>query len=455
MIFLAIPVGFLQEPLRKIASGQPVSFQLAVVVVFTIGMLAAISRFGMPNLRPLTGTSKHTRALLSFFVALVFVQAVHSLMRFGTPMVPLIGLLSYLLPIPALWVAYQFARTSQDIRQLLLLYVIIGAVMISGVFASYYGINSEIFKQIGDSPMVVYHHEVGVVELYCGFLRTPEVAAWHSAAIGCLAAVLAMTFRKPIYTALAPIIFSTAFFSVVLTGRRKALAIMVLFVFVYLGGLLMARRRSSKVAALVTITVAALIVGAVLLMAPENSAPSPHLDRSATAFGDAWDRFEQLGINTIAWGYNAGGILGLGTGAGAQGTQHVAGMRALGAAEGGLGRITVELGPLGLILCIACAVAVAKQVRRCIGAASHHSSELLRLELGLIAFVAANVPVFIGAAQIFGDPFILLLLGLLLGFVLAAPRIIRNAELRAQRKGLNRDHFPSLDVAAKGLSRRD
>jgi hypothetical protein len=75
-------------------------------------------------------------------------------------------------------------------------------------------------------------------------------------------------------------------------------------------------------------------------------------------------------------------------------------------------------------LVILCSVAVAGTVRRCLREAYHHSDQLYRLELGAISFVGANVPVFVGAAQIFGDPFVLIILGMNLGFVLAVPRLI-------------------------------
>jgi hypothetical protein len=157
------------------------------------------------------------------------------------------------------------------------------------------------------------------------------------------------------------------------------------------------------------------------------------MERSATAFGDAWERFEQLGIGTISRAYMTGGFLGLGTGAGAQGTQHIAGTTVQGSAEGGLGRIMLELGVPGLILVILCSVAVAGTVRRCMRDAYHQSDQLYRLELGAIAFVGANVPVFIGAAQIFGDPFVLLILGMNLGFVLAVPKLIKLEKSNFQR----------------------
>jgi hypothetical protein len=340
-------------------------------------------------------------------------------------MVPLIGLLSYLLPIPALWLAYVYARSVSDIRRFLKLYALTGITTTLSVIVSSKGLEDPIFKQVGDAPMVVYHQLVGVVDLYCGFLRSPEIAAWHAAAAVCAAVTIAVSFKDTVFRALAPVITLTGFFTVVLTGRRKALAIMALYAVFYTVGLLLAKRRSARSAALAGVAVGIALIAGSLAMTPDSSDPNPHMERSATAFGDAWDRFEQLGIGSISRAYNTGGFIGLGTGTGAQGAQHIAGVTIQGSAEGGLGRIMLELGVVGLLLAFFCSVAVAGTVRRCMRDAYHSSDQLYKLELGAIAFVGANVPVFVGAAQVFGDPFVMLILGMNLGFVLAVPRIIK------------------------------
>ncbi len=425
LFFLVIPVGFLQEPVRKAMTGQPVIVQMAAVVVFGLAMLAAISRFGMPTLQPLSGQNRRTRQLLKAFVLLIALQSLHSLARFGSVLVPMIGMLSYLLPFPALWVAYQFVRRPEDIRRFLMLYLSVAFVLTLGVIANYRGIQSPLFAQVGDAPMVVYHQVVGVVDLYCGYLRSPEVAAWHGAALACAAVTLAFSFKNVTFRLLSAPLVIYAISTVILTGRRKALVIMIIYAVLFAVGLILSKRRSGKAAALATIAVAGLVLGGSLVLAPEAATPSPHFERSATLFEDAYDRFEKLGLATVVWAYDAGGIFGLGAGAGAQGTQYVAGISTQFAAEGGLGRITVELGPIGLLLALICAVQVAKQARRCVLLAADHSRVLFRVTLGLISFIGANVPIFIGAAQIFGDPFVLLILGTQLGFVLAVPRMIR------------------------------
>jgi hypothetical protein len=125
------------------------------------------------------------------------------------------------------------------------------------------------------------------------------------------------------------------------------------------------------------------------------------------------------------------GPWGLGAGSVSQGTQHFGG--AFGSArynaEGGLGKITVELGVPGLLLAMLSALLIARSLRRALAVVAKADPELLRLNLGLLAFVAGNVPVFAGASQIYGDPFVLFILGSCLGFVLAGPRLV---ELRAR-----------------------
>jgi hypothetical protein len=137
----------------------------------------------------------------------------------------------------------------------------------------------------------------------------------------------------------------------------------------------------------------------------------------------------------VGWAWNAGGFFGIGAGAASQGSQHFATeglIEMRGAAEGGLGKIVLELGMPGLVLALLAAALIARNLRRVLDHAAVRDPELLKLSLGMVALLAANVPVFIGASQIYGDPFVLILLGSMLGFVFAIPRIVQLKALSAQ-----------------------
>jgi hypothetical protein len=199
------------------------------------------------------------------------------------------------------------------------------------------------------------------------------------------------------------------------------------------------RHRSGRRALLVVVVVSAAFIATALSMTPAGGSFRPYLARGQSVFGSAaGDRLMDLGLASVGWAIAAGGFFGLGAGAGSQGTQHffsggevIAG----GAAEGGLGKVAVELGVPGLILVVLTMALVARNVGRILRVIAARDSRLLALCLGLVAFCFANVPVFMGASQIYGDPFVLMLLGSFLGFVLAAPRLEQRVEPRLRSQG--------------------
>jgi hypothetical protein len=98
-----------------------------------------------------------------------------------------------------------------------------------------------------------------------------------------------------------------------------------------------------------------------------------------------------------------------------------------GAAEGGLGKVLAELGVPGLILLLWMAVAMARYLWS-IGTVLRDDDPVLsKLAFGLLAFLVTNGFVYAIAHQVFGDPFILIILGFFLGFVMAMPKMVRRA----------------------------
>jgi hypothetical protein len=141
------------------------------------------------------------------------------------------------------------------------------------------------------------------------------------------------------------------------------------------------------------------------------------------------------------WAYDTFGPFGAGLGSGTQGAQYFGGGgESAGAAEGGLGKITLELGIPGLLLIAWFAMAIFRHLWRIMRAASRHSLRLGRLSMGLFSLLVANVAGFSVATQAYGDLFILLILGWAVGFLLAIPAIVQG-ELRA------RQMVPLEDVA--------
>ncbi len=444
----ALVAGFVQDPVRKVLTTQPVAMVVFCAFVLGFALIGAIAKQGMVTLRPMSGNSARTRTLLRIFLVYVLIEAGNALFRFDSIMVPAIGVLAYLTPIPALWLAYNYVRDPADIQRFMRVYMVLGLVATVGIYLSSSGFDSVLLKPIG-GEMLIFDRVAGIVASHSGFMRSSEISAWHAAAVACVAVVSMITFGGALSRIYTPAIVLFCTYGAILTGRRKVLAVMILFVAIYFLGLYYFRKRSSRRGGIVVASMTLLILIGALTMAPDVDNLSPYLLRSSTVFADAWDRLSSLGIASIGWGYDAGGFFGLGTGAGAQGTQHFAAGAAAtvgGASEGGLGKITAELGIPGLLLTLVCTWLVARQVRLAISAAAKADPRLLRLSLGLLAFVAANVPVFVGASQIYGDPFVLILMGSMLGFVLAAPRVLMIRQARDAMRELRPEPARGLSV---------
>jgi hypothetical protein len=130
-------------------------------------------------------------------------------------------------------------------------------------------------------------------------------------------------------------------------------------------------------------------------------------------------------------------------GVGTQGTQHFGGGEEGigGAAEGGLGKITLELGIPGLFLMGWFGISVFRQLWRIMRAASRHSLRVARLSFGLFSFLVANLAGFSVATQAYGDLFVLLILSWMLGFLLAVP-VLLEREVRARQPTIFEMHAP-------------
>jgi hypothetical protein len=151
-----------------------------------------------------------------------------------------------------------------------------------------------------------------------------------------------------------------------------------------------------------------------------------YVKHSQNAFEQAPSRFVELGIAPVMWAYDTYGLFGAGLGVGTQGTQHFGGGGAMaGAAEGGLGKITVELGVPGLFVVGWIAILFFQYLWQIMRFASRRSPRIARLSFGLVSFLVANVAGFSVATQAYGDLFILLILSWTLGFLIAVPILVQ------------------------------
>lgn len=422
--------GFVQDPVRKLFVDEPIYLSAVVIVFAAVTFLGAKVKEVIVPLDAIPGWNERMQGPVHVFLILVILQSIATFFYTGSPMLAGIGLLAYLSPFPAFMMAYSFASGIERVTGFLWLYVFVCVGMASGVYLTSMGVELDLLRTVGE-PLTIYLRESGeALDLPPGFFRVPELAAWHAAAAFCVCVILGLSGRR------ASVAWATGalalFFLgvVILTGRRKFIAEIAMFLpFV---ALLLIRLRAGS-SRLLWLFFSVSAVAAIVIMTRLISGDTLH------SLGEASSRSEQAISEEIlerAWNLTvdsfehvvyANGIFGSGAGSGSQGAQHFGGGdQIIGyAAEGGLGKILAELGVPGLAVVVWMGISFLAFIWKTLASLQKGGGQGSQIAIGLAAFLLATAIIFVSAHQSFGDLFVLLLIGTFFGFIAAAPRYSR------------------------------
>lgn len=449
---MCVLVGIAQDPLRKLAPNQPIYYVVLVGVIFAIAWIrAALMRVRLgPSV--IHGWRENLKVPFSLFIGLVIVQAMHSLVRYDSFLMPGIGLLVWLAPIPAVVLAYQFAarRGVLGVRRWMQFYILVALASLSGVYFEYMGFNWPTLGEIGEGQII---YDVGtVLKAYSGFYRASEIAAWHAAAIACFVFMLSMGKRATLFRVVIALLLIGLLVSLgILTGRRKMLVEITIFLSTYFFLVAWLQRGLARLSVAMLAAGAigyVVIVGFVAPDLVQNSYTKRmsienadriqgYAARGQSVFTDLPARVNAVGLQPVISAIDTFGWLGAGLGTGSQGTNAVAEAHGIDrwSAEGGLGKIAMELGIPGLLLVIWLLGALARHLHWQLVAVAKISPQHARMAYGLVAFLVANAATFSVATQAYSDLFVLLILGWCVGFLLAMPQLAANGDGVRRRSG--------------------
>lgn len=419
-VYLVAIAGIIQDPFRKLVPGEPVYVQLMVVVLFAATIAGVYKRYGNLIFGRLVDSFPGMRKPLLLLVWYLVLQHLVTVVKYQNIPFVAIGAITYFTPLLAVIVGFAFARSQADsagaVSRYLLLYVTLAVAAASGILFDFMGFKSDLLKPVGEG-MFIYGEE-GRMKLYQGLFRASEIAGWHIGTALCLLLTLATVpghkVRKIAAVILVPLLLSGS----ILTGRRKVLMLILIFLAFYFFIQLVQRqgRRSYyPVILLVAGLGAGLYVGDFFDLSSPRERMGTYLRRGGTVLEASPERFNLLGIQSVYWALSSHGYFGVGAGSLGQGGQYY-GSSGSGAAEGGLGKITAELGLPGLLLFGWLFLVAIRETRALLGRTANAGPEQRHLVAGLLAVLAANVPNFIVASQAYGDPFIILSLGMFAGF---------------------------------------
>ena len=427
-IYMVILAGFLQDPIRKMTPGEPVALSLIAPALFGVCFISALLAEEELNFQELNQFNPVLYLPAFLFVGWVSISTVITLSTTHSLILAGIGAMAYLAPIPGLMLGYRFARRPDDLINLLVFYVVVAAVFSSSIFFEMAGFDSPILKSVGEG-FVFYPESGGITVLHCGLFRSPEIAGWHCASAICFLVVIGLS-RRPgmsfmLFALLAAAIILPA---LILTGRRKFLV--EIATFLSISGALLTFFQTSMKRLSVVFVVAAILGAGFFFYITSSELPGEwavYLQRSSTAQGDSKDRFMHMTVDMFQYVIAQNGFFGSGAGTGSQGAQHFGGGSVLvgAAAEGGLGKVLAELGIPGIVFLVWMFGALVAYIWT-VSNRVKGDENAAPLCYTLMAFLGANSVVFTTAHQIFGDVFILTILGLLLGVLLRCPYFIES-----------------------------
>lgn len=424
-------IGFLQDPFRKMVPGEPSYFIVMVGLVFGVVFLMIIKRYGAKGVKePFVGWSSLVQQPMTLFLVVLLLQFIHSMMRYGNPVISLIGLLSYTAPLFAIVVGYFLVVRAQDIRKTMKIYITVGALLAITVTISFLGFEHKVFNEVGEGLLI--YDQGTILRSFSGFMRTGEIAAWHIATSCCFIIVLYFSSKRKPPSMLVAIVVIFMMGAIALTGRRKMLMLITIFFAVYGLGFSYYRKKLNFNYLVTAIVMVSSVWLLTLFLAPTGDGDSVnnYIARSTSVYGSATTRALELGLKPISWAFNRVGLLGGGLGIASQGS-HLFNVSSIagGSGEGGLGKIMVELGLPGLIAAFWLLLAFARYINLSIKLSAQHfvPPHVMPLMLGIACLLLVNLMTFAVATQVYGDIFILIIIGLLAGFLFALPKLVVRA----------------------------
>jgi hypothetical protein len=445
-MFICLASGFLQDPLRKVVPDEPIIFSVLVVLFLSATLAGAVLNGMRINFRPIHAWNPTLRLPLQAFVCLVVIQSGMTVLRTGSVILGGIGLLAYLSPLPAVLLGYHFFQAGRNALKFMRVYLFFSLLMASGIYLSQMGYEWQVLRPVGDG-LIAFSPSGEQLVLFPGFLRTVEVAAWHAALSVCLLILLQLTGKYGASKWVLNLLILFFMGALLFTGRRKFWIEIIVFASAYGFMLTYFRKGATKLAlSLLVLGVGIATLTYTYLGDEESAAINPYIERGASVQQDGPERLVKMTINSFQVVIDRNGVFGSGAGTGSQGAQYFGGGAELvgAAAEGGLGKVLAELGVPGLLLLTWLLISLSRYLWSVVIFVKDGDPLLARLIFWLLAFFLSNGTLYLVAHQVFGDLFVLILLGFFLGFALAVPRLQRHEFSEAIHPRHVADMVPTL-----------
>lgn len=399
---LAVLVGVIQDPVRKLTPGMPVFITFSIVGVYVAILLGARNELG-DGVRDFVRRYNGLWMMFGLFVLFLALATINGIATYGVALwkVPLLSLFTYLAPLPAILLGYVYLNREERLYAFFRVFAVITSVALVGSLAEFLRLKWPalgMVQQVGD----YIRHLPGIqIRMISGFYRAPDTMGWHAATLTCIG--IAMMVKGAAGRRSWPWMLAAGwgFLNCMISGRRKAVYFVAAFAIVFLWRYLTRVNLRQFVALVVSGLVVVLVVNKI--SADEQSsvyargASASQEEIGQRLAGGLFDTIEQFGF------------MGAGLGTATQGVQHLLGNTAqVGWQEGGLGKLAIELGVPGLFAAALFAYAAVRMMMRITAVRDlPETSQIGRVIL--FALIVANVANFLASAQAYSDPVLALI----------------------------------------------
>jgi hypothetical protein len=339
-------------------------------------------------------------------------------------------------PLFGIAVGFALGRSEKDVYSFLRFYTLLNSVVLISVLVEYFGSD---MPGLGGIQMDWVRYRQGyIVQMISGFYRSPDIMGLHAAHVVLFAAMLALRAKGVSRFGYVGLMF-WAMVGLLLCGRRKMVGMPIVFLVMYV---LISRWRgvSQFGGRVATLACIAIMAGAIFVAVQDEGQGEEYTDYALTMFTESHQRARDNVLGGVVGTLQQVGVLGGGLGTATQGKYYVGAKGITRATRGwqedGVSRLFMELGVPGVLLM---GVAVWQMLL-----ALRHAVEMVPgshraqvMQIGLLSVIAADGVSYVFSHQQYsGDPVSALIVTLMMGSVLAMPRVFVDdlAKLKSLRE---------------------
>jgi len=421
-IYAGLLVDCLRDPVRKLVADQSVLITITGAAVWA-AVLARMLIDHQSEIRTMLQRYPSLKPMIAFLLMAVLPGAILSCVLYpGGWKLAAIGGASYIAPLVGIAAGYFLATSEAAVYNVMRAYSIMNGIMLIGVPLEY--LDYDIPGLGGIQMDWVRYREGYTVDLIAGFYRSPDIMGLHAAHVVMFSSLLFLRSRSLTKFTWAGLVF-WAGTCMLLSGRRKMVGIPFVFLAAYIGiAWLRGLRQINKMVALLA-TCSLAGVG-IFVGVWDDGMSSEYTDYAGTMFTEGAERFNDVVLKGSLGTLQQVGLLGAGIGTATQGRYYVAvgsSRMTRGWQEDGVSRLLMEFGVPGLIFVAISGFCLMRSLWKSLLLVPPTSS-VQALQVGALAIVFGDLAsATISHQQFSGDPVSGLLVTMMAGVSLGAPRI--------------------------------